>query len=90
MIEIIGFTAAFLTTAAFVPQAVKVYKTKKTEDLSLALFVLLFVGVFLWLVYGVLIVSAPVIIANAVTLILVAYILLIKLSYIDVRRKHEH
>lgn len=80
MIEIIGFTAAFLTTAAFVPQAVKVYKTKKTEDLSLALFVLLFVGVFLWLVYGVLIVSAPVIIANAVTLILVAYILLIKLS----------
>ncbi|HRF57987.1 MAG TPA: SemiSWEET transporter, partial [Campylobacterales bacterium] len=67
MIEIIGFTAAFLTTAAFVPQAVKVYKTKKTEDLSLALFVLLFVGVFLWLVYGVLIVSAPVIIANAVT-----------------------
>ncbi len=79
MIEIIGFTAAFLTTAAFVPQAVKVYKTKKTEDLSLALFVLLFVGVFLWLVYGVLIVSAPVIIANAVTFILVAYILLVKL-----------
>jgi len=68
-----------LTTAAFVPQAVKVYKTKKTEDLSLALFVLLFVGVFLWLVYGVLIVSAPVIIANAVTFILVAYILLVKL-----------
>jgi len=79
VIEIIGFTAAFLTTAAFVPQAVKVYKTKKTEDLSLALFVLLFVGVFLWLVYGVLIVSAPVIIANAVTFILVAYILLVKL-----------
>lgn len=68
-----------MTTAAFVPQAVKVYKTKKTEDLSLALFVLLFVGVFLWLVYGVLIVSAPVIIANAVTFILVAYILLVKL-----------
>jgi len=69
-----------LTTAAFVPQALKVYKTKKTEDLSLALFALLFAGVFLWLIYGVLIGSAPVVIANAVTLMLVAYILLVKLK----------
>ena len=69
-----------MTTAAFVPQALTVYKTKKTEELSLALFALLFAGVFLWLIYGVLIGSAPVVIANAVTLMLVAYILLVKLK----------
>lgn len=79
MTDIFGFAAAFLTTTAFLPQAVKVYKTKKTEDLSLGLFGLLFVGVFLWLVYGVMIDSHPVIIANAVTLILVGYILIAKI-----------
>ena len=48
MIDLLGFTAAFFTTAAFVPQALKVYKTKKTEDLSLGLFSMLTFGVFLW------------------------------------------
>ena len=75
MTDILGFAAAFLTTAAFVPQAMKVYKTQKTEDLSLGLFSMLFVGVFLWLIYGLMIGSNPVIAANAITLALVAYIL---------------
>lgn len=79
MTDILGFAAATLTTAAFVPQAVKVYKSKKTEDLSLGLFAMLFVGVFLWLIYGLLISSVPVIAANAVTLLLVAYILWMKI-----------
>ncbi len=79
MTDILGFAAATLTTAAFVPQAVKVYKSKKTEDLSLGLFAMLFVGVFLWLIYGLLISSVPVIVANAVTLLLVAYILWMKI-----------
>ncbi|HOI83265.1 MAG TPA: SemiSWEET transporter [Campylobacterales bacterium] len=79
MTDILGFAAATLTTAAFVPQAVKVYKSKKTEDLSLGLFAMLFVGVFLWLIYGLLISSIPVIAANAVTLLLVAYILWMKI-----------
>lgn len=79
MTDILGFAAATLTTAAFVPQAVKVYKSKKTEDLSLGLFAMLFVGVFLWFIYGLLISSAPVIAANAVTLLLVAYILWMKI-----------
>lgn len=64
-----------MTTAAFVPQAIKVYKTQKTEDLSLGLFSMLFVGIFLWLIYGLMIGSSPVIAANAITLLLVAYIL---------------
>ncbi len=79
MTELIGFAAAFLTTAAFVPQALKVYKTRKSEDLSLGLFSMLFVGVLLWLVYGLLMGAMPVIAANAVTLVLVAYILWMKI-----------
>ncbi len=75
MTDILGFAAAFLTTAAFVPQAMKVYKTQKTEDLSLGLFSMLFVGIFLWLIYGFMIDSNPVIAANAITLVFVAYIL---------------
>lgn len=79
MTDILGFAAAFLTTAAFLPQAVKVYRTKKTEDLSVGLFGLLFVGVFLWFIYGLMINSYPVIIANAATLMLVGYILIVKI-----------
>lgn len=79
MTELIGFAAAFLTTAAFVPQALKVYRTRKSEDLSLGLFSMLFVGVLLWLVYGLLMGAMPVIVANAVTLLLVAYILWMKI-----------
>ncbi len=79
MTELIGFTAAFLTTAAFVPQALKVYRTRKSEDLSLGLFSMLFVGVLLWLLYGLLTGAMPVIAANAVTLVLVAYILWMKI-----------
>lgn len=79
MTDILGFAAAFLTTVAFLPQAFKVHKTKKTEDLSLGLFGLLFVGVFLWFIYGLMIISYPVIIANAVTLVLVGYILVVKI-----------
>lgn len=79
MTELLGFAAATLTTAAFVPQAVKVYRSRKTDDLSLGLFAMLFAGVLLWLIYGLLISSAPVIAANAVTLLLVAYILWMKI-----------
>jgi MtN3 and saliva related transmembrane protein len=80
MIEILGFAAAVFTTAAFVPQAYRVYKTKRTEDLSLSMFVMFSVGVFLWLVYGIAISSAPVIYANIVTLILALYILVVKIT----------
>ena len=80
MSEAIGFIAAFLTTGAFVPQAWRVYKTQKTDDLSLSMFVMFSLGVFLWLIYGLLIVSYAVICANSVTLFLALYILTIKLK----------
>ncbi len=78
--EIIGFIAAALTTGAFVPQAWQVYKTKRTDDLSLGMFVLFSLGVLLWLVYGILITSYSVIAANSATLLLALYILIVKIK----------
>jgi MtN3 and saliva related transmembrane protein len=76
----IGFIAAICTTVSFIPQAFKIYKTKKTNDISLGMFILMSTGVALWIAYGFLIASAPVIIANAFTLMLAAYILVMKVK----------
>lgn len=80
MNDVVGFCAACLTTLAFVPQAVKVYKTKQTNDLSLLLFVMFTAGVLLWLCYGILIDSYPIIISNIITLFLSGYILFEKIK----------
>ena len=80
MTEWIGFMAAFCTTAAFVPQVVQVWRTRRTQDLSLGMFSLMTTGVALWLAYGLLADSAPVYVANGATLVLAAYILLMKLT----------
>lgn len=76
--EFVGYIAAILTTSAFIPQALKVYKTKKTEDLSLGMFAIFSLGVFCWLVYGIYIEDIPVIAANCITLVLSLYILSVK------------
>jgi len=81
MIKLIGFVAAICTTVAFAPQLIKAWKTRSTKDISLAMFLVFFTGVALWLLYGVLIGDAPVAIANAVTLILSGAILALKLKY---------
>ena len=81
ILKYIGFFAAFCTTIAFLPQAVKVWKTKSTKDISLHMFVIFTIGVFSWLVYGIIISDLPVILANAVTLILSLFILVCKLIY---------
>ena len=77
----IGFLAAILTTIAFIPQAVKIYKTKSTRDISLPMWLIFSVGVFLWLIYGILIMSLPVILANIVTLLISLFILFFKIKY---------
>ena len=79
--EYIGFFAALCTTIAFLPQAIKVYQTKSTKDISLLMFLIFTVGVFSWLIYGFIINDYPVILANAVTLILSLFILLYKIKY---------
>jgi len=78
---VIGIAAAILTTVSFVPQLVRILRTKHTKDLSLLTFSLFFAGVFLWLIYGILIKELPVILANAATLIIALLILINKVKY---------
>ena len=73
--EIIGLIAAVCTTFAFVPQVMKVWKTKQTKDLSLRMYSIMFLGIVLWLVYGILIDSLSIILANVVTATLIGTIL---------------
>lgn len=80
MNDIIGYIAAFCTTIAFVPQAMTVYKSRSTRDLSLAMFLIFTLGVTMWLVYGLLLESYPIVIANFFTVILAGYILFMKLT----------
>lgn len=77
----IGLLAGTLTTLAFVPQVVKIWKTKHARDLSLGMFAIFSSGVLLWLWYGIEIGATPVIVANAVTLGLSLTILFFKIRY---------
>ncbi|ARN84389.1 SemiSWEET transporter [Candidatus Nucleicultrix amoebiphila] len=77
--EVIGHLAGSLTTAAFLPQAIKVFKTKRTQDISLLMYIILCLGVGCWFAYGVMINALPVMIANGLTLVLAASILVFKL-----------
>ena len=73
--ELIGFIAAVFTTFAFLPQVIKVWKTKQTKDLSLRMYTIMFIGICLWFVYGLKINSLSIILANIVTGVLVFTIL---------------
>lgn len=77
----LGLIAGALTTAAFVPQVVKTWRTRSTHDISLGMFALFNTGLVLWLVYGWLIGSLPIVISNVVTLMLALTILYFKLRY---------
>ena len=79
--ETLGLVAALLTTASFIPQAIKVIKTKHTHDLSLSMYSMFVGGVCLWLTYGFMIDSLPIILANSVTLLLSGTILYMKIRY---------
>ena len=81
VIEIIGYIAAFCTTISFLPQAVRVIKTKHTKDLSLLMYSIFNVGIILWLIYGIAIVAWPIIVANAITIVLTLTILYLKIKY---------
>ncbi|MCU4674342.1 SemiSWEET transporter [Catenovulum sp. 2E275] len=68
-IDIIGFSAAFCTTSAFLPQALKVLKTGDTKSLSLAMYIIFTTGVGLWLAYALFIQDMAMITANAITFV---------------------
>ncbi|CAG1003826.1 Sugar transporter SemiSWEET [Methylophilaceae bacterium] len=79
--SIIGFIAATLTTIAFIPQVIKVWRTRSARDVSLGMYALFTLGVALWLLYGILIDSWPVMVANALTLVLAGAVLLMKVGF---------
>ena len=81
MIKWIGFMAAFLTTTSFIPQAIKIISTGKTEDISTAMYAMLVGGILLWLIYGLKKKDWPLILANTVTLIFAGIVLFLKLFY---------
>ncbi|TGL74118.1 SemiSWEET transporter [Leptospira jelokensis] len=80
MENLIGYVAAFLTTVSFLPQVLRVVLTKQTRDISRNMYLLFFLGVVLWFVYGILKSDFPIILANVVTLFFVTIILYYKLT----------
>lgn len=79
--DVIGFGAAFLTTASFVPQAWLTFRTRDVSGISLGMYSVFTVGVALWLLYGLSLGAWPVVVANAITLALALAILVMKLRY---------
>lgn len=79
--DVIGLVAAVCTTSSFIPQLLQTWRTKKAGDVAWGMLIAFAFGVALWLVYGILIHSLPVIAANAATLILALAILILKIYY---------
>ncbi|MEZ4797208.1 MAG: SemiSWEET transporter [Flavobacteriaceae bacterium] len=80
-IEIIGLIAAVLTTSAFLPQVYKTWNTKDVSALSLPMLILFFVGIILWFIYGILMDSLSMILANSITIVSAFFLIYFKLKY---------
>lgn len=81
MTEMLGSVAGACTTLAFVPQLVRVYRTRSTKDISLGMFLVFCTGITLWLLYGLRVHAMPIVVANGVTLVLAGAILVAKLRF---------
>ena len=79
--SLLGAAAALCTTVSFLPQLIRAWRTRSTRDISLGMFSVLVTGIFLWLVYGILIGDGPLIAAKAVSLCLTGSILYLKLRH---------
>ena len=77
----VGYAAGFLTTISFIPQALKIHRTRSARDVSGKMFVAFTVGVALWLAYGIVKGEVPIIVWNAVTLALAGWILAMKVRF---------
>jgi len=80
-VTLIGLAAAFCTTVAFLPQVIQTWRTRSTKDLSLSMFLVFTTGIFLWLVYGLILRDLPLIAANGTTFVLSGTILYFKLRH---------
>ena len=80
-LKLLGFAAATCTTVAYAPQFIKVWRSRSTQDISLGMFLVMVLGLLLWLMYGLFSGDAPLVAANAVTIVLAGGILFMKLRY---------
>ena len=80
-IDLFGFSAALLTTIAFLPQLYKTWKTKSADDVSLIMLILFITGLICWIIYGIRINSIPILVANIITFIFNLLILILKITY---------
>jgi len=74
----IGYLAALLTTLSFLPQAILTLRTRKTDEISLVMYLMLSIGLVCWLAYGLLVHDLAIILANSVTLVFALPILVVK------------
>lgn len=81
LVVLMGYVAGVCTTSAFLPQAIKIVKTRHTKDISLMMYSVLTTGIVLWCVYALINHDWPLALANAVTLFLAGWILLLKIRY---------
>jgi MtN3 and saliva related transmembrane protein len=80
-VTLIGSVAGLCTTAAFLPQAIRVWRLKRAEEISLTTFLVFSIGVLVWLIYGLFLDSLPIVLANGVTLVLALTIVALKLKW---------
>ncbi len=80
-VTLTGLLAAVVSTAGFAPQVIKVYKTRMTRDLSLGSFIILFSGLALWLIYGLLLGDLPIIFGNGCACAMAGYIIIMKIRH---------
>jgi MtN3 and saliva related transmembrane protein len=81
LMDYIGYAAAICTTSAYIPQVVRVWRTRSTKDISLKMFLVLITGLALWLTYGFFKGEVPIVAANGVTLVLAGTILFFKIKH---------
>lgn len=81
LLDYSGYAAALCTTGAYIPQVIRVWRTRSTQDISLKMFLVLVAGLILWLVYGYWRGEIPLIAANGVTLVLASVILFFKIRH---------
>jgi MtN3 and saliva related transmembrane protein len=79
-LEIVGFSASLLSVLNQFPQAIKVFRSKDTHSISLVMYCIVVVCITLWLVYGIMLKDGPLIWANALSLVPIVYIFLMKLT----------
>ncbi len=81
IVDLVGFIAGALTTSSFIPQFIKIIRDRSAKEISLIMYIVITSGIFLWLIYGLIIYSLPIIGANGISLILTLLIIAGKIKY---------